>query len=159
MQCPKLLPYSFREFCIPGEFGGNLQALDHITSRMWMHKDSIGNISNISFLPDISFMSAKETLKFCPISPFRGECTYELSTCWVVAGNLSFDQRETYRFYFTFCLSSSQLAHSWRDSFQDFSLFQGFCYLLHTATQDIRAINQTLFVVHPYDRLQNGNNV
>lgn len=75
-----------------------------------------------------------------------------LITCCMVVGNLSFDQSEICWFYFTFCLSSSQLAHSWRDSFQDFSLFPVFCYLLHTTTQDSRAkIKHSLWYTHVTD--------
>lgn len=73
MQFLKLLNNSsFKEGHILRQFSSNFGASDHIISWIWMHKDRIWNISNISLLPEVNFMGAKQILSFV-LSSHLGE--------------------------------------------------------------------------------------
>lgn len=73
---------------------------------------------------------------------------------------LAFDQKGEVMALLTSCFVSAQ-AQNPEDSFQAPSFFLVFGYCLPTAAQGlgVGVGNRTLFVVHPHDRLQNGNTI
>lgn len=113
-------------------------------------------------ISEVCFLGAKQILAFFPVSGFYKRI-YLCVNRLLGGGRISpLIKKKNTGFILhpvSFSLSVSQLGNSSRDIFQDFSFILSILLLIACYHPRHQGKNQICFVVHPHDRLQNGNNI